>query len=95
MIDEKVLIERLEEEKSDWNYDYNVPVNKAIEIVKKLASEHNNGFCEWKADEKFDWFIKSPHEGIGLTKEEHNLYKFCPYCGKKIKVVDAPYKKGE
>jgi hypothetical protein len=44
MIDEKVLIERLEEEKSDWNCDYNVPINKAIQIVKDLASEHNNGW---------------------------------------------------
>lgn len=29
------IIKRLEEEKSDWNYDYNVPITKAIEIVRK------------------------------------------------------------
>lgn len=29
------IIERLEEEKSDWNDDYNVPIKKAIEIVKE------------------------------------------------------------
>lgn len=34
------LIEGLEEEKSDWNYDYNVPINKAIQIVKDLAEEY-------------------------------------------------------
>lgn len=28
------VVEHLEAEKSDWNYDYNVPINKAIEIVK-------------------------------------------------------------
>ena len=28
------IVERLEEEKSDWNDDYNVPIKKAIEIVK-------------------------------------------------------------
>ena len=44
MIDEKVLIERLEEQKSDWNYDYNVPINDAIKIVNQLAEEHNNGW---------------------------------------------------
>lgn len=29
------ILERLEEEKSDWNDDYNVPINKAIEIIKE------------------------------------------------------------
>jgi hypothetical protein len=28
------VVEQLEEEKSDWNDDYNVPITKAIEIVK-------------------------------------------------------------
>lgn len=42
------LIGRLEEQKSDWNYDYNVPINDAIEIVNQLAEEYNNGWipCE-------------------------------------------------
>lgn len=40
---EKIL-ERLEEEKSDWNYDYNVPIIKAIENVKNFAEEYNNGW---------------------------------------------------
>ena len=29
------IIRRLEKNKSDWNYDYNVPISKAIEIVKE------------------------------------------------------------
>ena len=29
------IVERLEEAKSDWNDDYNVPIKKAIEIVKE------------------------------------------------------------
>lgn len=37
---EKIL-ERLEEEKSDWNNDYNVPINKAIEIVQEVAKEYD------------------------------------------------------
>lgn len=36
---EKIL-ERLEEEKSDWNYDYNVPIIKAKEIVQEVAEEY-------------------------------------------------------
>lgn len=45
MIDEKVLIERLEEQKSDWNYDYNVPINDAIKIVNQVAEESNLTPC--------------------------------------------------
>lgn len=36
------LIDRLEEAKSDWKDDYNVPINKAISIVNQLAEEYNN-----------------------------------------------------
>lgn len=46
MIDEKVLIERLEEEQegySDTTY-YALGIGFAIKIVNKLASEHNNGW---------------------------------------------------
>ena len=60
---------------------------------KKLAEEYNNDVCEWKEDEKFNWFFKSPHEGVGIVKEESGLFNFCPYCGKKIKVVEQ-YGKG-
>ena len=31
------IIKRLEKHKSDWNDDYNVPINNAIEIVKKVG----------------------------------------------------------
>ena len=60
---------------------------------KKLAEEYNNDVCEWKEDEKFNWFFKSPHEGVGIVKEESGLFNFCPCCGKKIKVVEQ-YGKG-
>ena len=29
------VVEILEKEKSDWNYDYNVPLDNAIKIVKE------------------------------------------------------------
>jgi hypothetical protein len=34
------IVERLEEEKSDWNDDYNVSINRAIEIVNQVAEEY-------------------------------------------------------
>ena len=33
------ILERLEEEKSDWNCDYNAPINIAIEIVQEVAKD--------------------------------------------------------
>lgn len=29
------VLKKLKKEKSDWNYDYNVPLERAIEIVKE------------------------------------------------------------
>lgn len=29
------IVQKLEEEKSDWNYDYNVPIDRAIDVVKE------------------------------------------------------------
>ena len=54
------LIGRLEEQKSDWNYDYNVPINDAIEIVNQLAEEYNNGWIpcsERLPEEKGDYLV--------------------------------------
>ena len=31
------VVQRLEEEKSDWNDDYNVPIKRTIEIVKEVG----------------------------------------------------------
>jgi rRNA maturation endonuclease Nob1 len=69
---------------------------KAIEIVKYLASEYNNDFCEWK-------FVKSVSDGgyfysSGCSHKRFSdlhSFEFCPYCGKEIKIIPAPYKKGE
>lgn len=68
----------------------------AIEIVKQLAEEYNNDFCEWMQDDV--------GEGVYCTKcgqmhifidgsPEENDHEFCPYCGKKIKI--APYQPEE
>ena len=70
----------------------------AIEIVNQVAEEYvpdkNAGeideVCEWKREVYYD---KCPHEE-GLFKRVHydeaveRAFKYCPYCGKKIKVVE-------
>lgn len=69
--------------------NYMIPVNKAIEIVKHGVVADD--VCEWRlCDEEanvYDTSCRNPHILINGTPEENN-YRFCPYCGKKIKVVD-------
>lgn len=65
--------------------------NKTIEIVNQLAEEYNNDFCEWRlCDEEanvYDTTCMNPHILLEGSPSDNN-YKFCPYCGKKIKVVE-------
>ena len=61
----------------------------AIEIVKQGGL--SDDVCEWRlCDEEanvYDTSCKNPHILIEGTPKENN-YEFCPYCGKKIKVVE-------
>ena len=104
-IDEKVLIERLEEYKythlvacdserlehckenekdCEGNDCFLCVWEKAIEIVKDLASEHNNGFCEWRK-ENSNKYVCDAHAEIHDSRVLD--WCVCPYCGKKIKEV--------
>ena len=93
------LVSRLEEEidiiKDEVYRDYEeriieeCAIENVIDIVNELAEEYNNDFCEWK-------FTKSVVNGgyfysSGCNHKRfsdlHN-FEFCPYCGKKIKVVE-------
>ena len=61
--------------------NYLIPVNKVIEIVKHGVV--SDDCCEW-----------SPHINNYVTSCEEDFvpmmrgYKYCPYCGKKIKVME-------
>ena len=61
----------------------------AIEIVKQGGV--SGDVCEWRlCDEEanvYDTSCRNPHILIEGTPRENN-YEFCPYCGKKIKVVE-------
>lgn len=67
----------------------NVAIDKAIEIVKLGCV--SDDVCEWRlCDEEanvYDTSCRNPHILIEGTPQENN-YEFCPYCGKKIKVVE-------
>ena len=66
-----------------------VLLKDAIEIVKQGGVRED--VCEWRlCDEEsnvYDTSCRNPHILIEGTPRENN-YEFCPYCGKKIKVVE-------
>ena len=66
-----------------------VAIDKEIEIVQQGGV--SDDVCEWRlCDEEanvYDTSCRNPHILIDGAPEENN-YKYCPYCGKKIKVVD-------
>ena len=67
----------------------NLKWDKSIEIVKQGGL--SGDVCEWRlCDEEanvYDTSCRNPHILIEGTPKENN-YEYCPYCGKKIKLVD-------
>ena len=61
---------------------------KAIEIVNQGGA--SDDFCEWKYnDTEYCWESSCDHFHIFMSDgPKENEYGFCPYCGKKIKVVE-------
>ena len=87
------LIGRLEEKVVNRTFDEsiktkNLAYKEAIEIVNQLAGEYKNDFCEWKKVViDSTELIREPHR-MYLFKESDDKWEYCPYCGKKIKVVE-------
>ena len=59
-------------------------LDKAIEIVKHGIVADD--VCEWKQDDMCEKVYRVC--GGCFTSAYQKDFKFCPYCGKKIKVVD-------
>ena len=60
--------------------------NKAIEIVKQGGV--SNDVCEWKTNDNQHMFAMWETEcGTQTMIQKLPSYKYCPYCGNKIKVV--------
>ena len=62
--------------------NYLIPVNKVIEIVKQCGV--SDDVCEWRCDVYGRYHAKCHI----LADNDPFEYKYCPYCGKKIKVVE-------
>lgn len=63
--------------------NYLIPVKKAIEIVKQVGVSDN--VCEWKYKNPFGDFPSC--RNVNSISRDRN-WEFCPYCGKKIKVME-------
>ena len=63
-------------------------VRQIEEIINQLAEEYNNGFCEWKLDGVYLMCQHKTELFVSCLEDEKHRYKYCPICGKKIKVVE-------
>ena len=74
--------------------NYMIPVKRAIEIVKNGCV--SDDVCEWKytkeimdnAEFKVGCNQNALKRGIVPNNFSYHDFKYCPYCGKKIKVVE-------
>ena len=89
----KAVVEELELHRFEFG-TYTLPahyvrLNDAIEIVKQGCVDDD--VCEWKSDYGFISDKYKRETGCGYTFYDlHHAvpFKYCPYCGKKIKVVE-------
>ena len=92
------VVEELEKRKQEYldgfvlhenNELYGVAcgLGDAIKIVNKGGA--SDDVCEWKYNNsEYYWESSCEHLHIFMSDgPEENEYKYCPYCGKKIKVV--------
>ena len=95
------VVEELQENASRYTKKYLTPygnngyrdvkaisIHKAIEIVKQDGL--SDDVCEWKYnDTEYYWESSCEHLHIFMSDgPKENEYRFCPYCGKKIEVVE-------
>ena len=92
-------IEKVVAELKEWTFNADINLGdgtvknsdliaskNAIEIVKR-GGVSDNDVCEWKYNDEFE-FAKSECGAIDTHRIAFRKLKFCPYCGKKIKVVE-------
>ena len=88
------LIGRLEEEKFlHTQFDGVMPEEVEVvsiggikKIVNQLAEEYNDDFCEWHKVKNGNAYKCNAHAEIHDSRVLD--WCVCPYCGKKIKVVE-------
>lgn len=68
---------------------------KILSIVSEVEAEYKNDVCEWKGfdnsliKDKVIWTYQTSCKKWCIPEEHTDKhFQFCPYCGKKIKVVE-------
>lgn len=56
-------------------------------ILRKYEENKDDDVCEWEYDKHFE-FAKSKCGSMDTHRIEFKKLKYCPYCGKRIKVVN-------
>ena len=82
------VIEQLESELKKGNIAIDFGEFRLFEIVKQGGI--TDDVCEWKYNYS-EYYFESSCEHLHIFMSDgpkENEYDFCPYCGKKIKVVE-------
>lgn len=74
------------EHDADLNKATQLAFDDCLSVIEQLAEEYNNDFCEWKIYGNGKHAVTS--HGQVKYKYEVEDWCICPYCGKKIKVVE-------
>ena len=61
-----------------------VAIDKAIEIVKQGGV--SDDVCEWKDKELYGYYTSCTEFRSKIAYKD-TFFEYCPYCGKKIKIV--------
>ena len=82
------VVEELESELEKGNIAIDFGEFRLFEIVKQGGI--TDDVCEWKYNySEYYWESSCEHLHIFMSDgPKQNEYSFCPYCGKKIKVVE-------
>ncbi len=80
----KEFIEKLIGRLEEVSYNrFDLKLSDAIKVVNQLAEEYNNDFCEWRKGKG----LYLHRTSCGAQDSYDDSYRYCPYCGKKVKVI--------
>ena len=91
LIDADRLIKLLKEQKVKETGAYTKGINSGLNVAKCIINDNTvqspvvNDVCEWKYKHPFGDFPGCKNVNYSISRD--NNWKYCPYCGKKIKVV--------
>ena len=70
-----------------YGTDFAVNTEKAIDIIDEAEAKWEKDCCEWK---KYESDIIFPYKtSCGHSEVFYDTFKFCPYCGKRIKISEV------